>query len=96
VLNDRDRRTLADMERELRTSDPGLVRWFESASVCAACSSRRAGQAEAGSGNGTPEDRRAPRSRRVGRCRRVLLGLLLVMALLTAPVLGLLCGVLLI
>jgi hypothetical protein len=98
VLNDRDRRTLADMERELRTSDPDLVRWFEFASVCAACSSRRAGQAEAGSRNGTPGNRRAQGSRRVRRYLGMLLGLLLVMvlvsALLTAPFLGL-CGVLL-
>jgi len=91
ALNDRDHRTLADIERELRASDPDLVRWFESASVCAACSPRRrAGQAEAGWRDGTPEDRRTPRSRRVGRYDGMLLGLLLVMmlvnALLTGPV----------
>jgi hypothetical protein len=88
VLNDRDRRTLADIERQLFTSDPSLVRWFESASACAACSPRRAGQAEAGSRKGTAEIRKAPRSRRVRRYLRMLLGLLLVMVLVSALVIA--------
>jgi DUF3040 family protein len=33
VLSDRDQRTLADIERRLGASDPGLVRRFESAHV---------------------------------------------------------------
>jgi hypothetical protein len=90
MLSERDRRTLAEIERDLCASDPGLARRFESAGARSASRPPRAGWTAAGSADGTAGGRRTSCSPRIRPYALAVLGplaLVTVSALVIAPVL---------